>query len=203
MIAPSFRALAPMLLTEVAHPFTKHGWMFEIKYDGWRCLAEVKDGVARVQSRRGFDLSRRWSSVVSSLASLSGHHIFDGEMCVLDDLGRSNFDQLTARSSPKTFCVFDLLVSHGVDIMSEPLRERKRQLAALLADSRPSVLLVSAIDTEGEWLYQHALALSLEGIVCKHQESLYLPGTRSPHWLKVKRPGAVPTERFRNSKGQR
>ena len=87
--------------------------------------------------------------------------------------------------------------------MSEPLAERKRQLAALLADSRPSVLLVGAIDTEGEWLYQQALALSLEGIVCKHRESLYLPGTRSPHWLKVKRPGAVPPERFRNSKAQR
>ena len=86
-----------MLLSEVLTPFSRDGWTFELKYDGWRCLAEVKDGVARIQSRRGFDLSRRWSRVVTSLASIPGHHILDGEMCVLDDLGRSDFDKLTAR----------------------------------------------------------------------------------------------------------
>ena len=140
MVALGLKGLAPMLLTEVRRPFSLQGWTFELKYDGWRCLAEVKDGVARIQSRRGFDLSRRWSGVVTSLASIPGHHILDGEMCVLDDLGRSDFDKLTARSSLKTFCVFDLLVCDGVDIMSEPLAERKRKLAALFATPLPSAL---------------------------------------------------------------
>ena len=155
----------------------------------------MKDGVARIQSRRGFDLSRRWSKVVTSLASTPGHHILDDEMCVLDDLGRSDFDKLSARSSVKTFLRLDLLVCDGADIMSEPLLGRKWKLAALRLQHLPSILFVSAIDTEGDWLHQQALALSLEGIVCKHLQSLYLPGTRSPHWLKVKRAGAVPRAR--------
>jgi len=186
-----------MLLTEIARPFSREGWTFELKYDGWRCLAETRDGDVRLQSRRGFDLTRRWPAVVQSLSTLAGHHILDGEMCVLDDLGRSDFERLHLRASPKTLCVFDLLVFKGVYIMGEPLSNRKRRLAELIPTPLPSVLLVGTLDTEGEWLYQQALALRLEGIVGKRLDSLYFPGIRSSDWLKVKRPGAVPPERFK------
>ena len=121
-------------------------------------------------------------------------------MCTLDDLGRSDFDSLHLSASPKTYCVFDLLVHNSVDIMSRPLAERKRRLAELLAEPLPSVLLVASLYTDGEWLYEQALALQLEGIVRKRLNSPYYPGIRSPDWLKVKRPGAVPPERFRNSR---
>ena len=191
------RRLTPMLLTEVRRPFTRKGWTFELKYDGWRCLAEGRDGAVRLQSRRGFDLTGRWPVVVQSLATIPGHHILDGEMCVLDDFGRSDFDRLHLQATPKTFCLFDLLVSEGVDIMSEPLRGRKARLAALIPTPMPSVLVVGTLNTEGEWLYEQALALQLEGIVCKHLDSQYFPGIRSTDWLKIKRPGAVPPERFR------
>ena len=62
------------------------------------------------------------------------------------------------------------------------------------------MLLVGALDLEGEWLYRQALALQLEGIVAKRLDSQYFPGIRTPDWLKIKRPGAVPPERFRNSR---
>ena len=189
-----------MLLTQIAKPFTREGWTFELKYDGWRCLAEINDGTARLQSRRGFDLSRRWPAVVQSLSTIRGHHIIDGEMCVLDDLGRSDFDRLHLRASRKTYCVFDLLVCDGVDIMAEPLMERKRHLARVLREPLPSVLPLGTLDTEGEWLYQQAPLLTLEGIVAKRLDSKYFPGIRTPDWLKIKRPGAVPPERFRNSR---
>jgi bifunctional non-homologous end joining protein LigD len=186
-----------MLLTEVKRPFTRKGWTFELKYDGWRCLAEIRDGAVRLQSRRGFDLTRRWPAVVQSLSTIDGHYILDGEMCVLDDYGRSDFDRLHLSESGKTYCVFDLLVHDGVDIMSAPLSDRRRRLNALIPAPLPSVLVVGTLDTEGEWLYQQALALNLEGIVGKHLDSHYFPGIRSSDWLKVKRPGAVPPERFR------
>jgi bifunctional non-homologous end joining protein LigD len=198
--APNVRALSPMLLTEIPRPFTREGWTFELKYDGWRCLAEIRDGQVRLQSRRGFNLSGRWPAVVQTLSSIPGHHIFDGEMCVLDDLGRSDFDRLHLRASRKTYCVFDLLVRDGVDIMAKPLTERKRQLTQVLREQLPTVLSVGTLDTEGEWLYQQALALRLEGIVAKRLDSQYLPGVRTSDWLKIKRPGAVPPERFRNSR---
>ena len=191
------KGLAPVLLTAIPPPFTREGWTFELKYDGWRCLAEIRDGQARLQSRRGFDLSRRWPTLVTGRSSIPGHHILDGEMCVLDDLGRSDFDLLHLSASPKTFCVFDLLVSNGADIMFQPLSHRNHRLAEVISQPLPSVLMVGTLDTEGEWLYQQALALQLEGIVGKRLDSLYYPGIRSPDWLKVKRPGAVPPERFR------
>ena len=165
------RALTPMLLTEVAKPFTRAGWTFELKYDGWRCLAEVRNGAVRLQSRRGFDLTRRWPGVVQSLSTIPGHHIIDGEMCVLDDYGRSDFDRLHLRDTGKTYCVFDLLVHDGADIMSNPLAERKRRLAALIPSPLPSMLVVGTLDTEGEWLYEQALSLQLEGIVGKRLDS--------------------------------
>ena len=83
-----------MLLTEVPRAFTGKGWTFELKYDGWRCLAEIRDGAVRLQSRRGFDLTRRWPAVAQSLSTIRGHHILDGEMCVFDGVGRSDFDLL-------------------------------------------------------------------------------------------------------------
>ena len=103
-----------MLLSEVLTPFTRDGWTFELKYDGWRCLAEIRDGDVRLQSRRGFDFTRRWPAVAQSLSAIPGHHILDGEMCVLDELGRSDFDRLHLRESGKTYCLFDLLVGWAV-----------------------------------------------------------------------------------------
>ena len=135
---------------------------------------------------------------MQSLSTIRGHHIIDGEMCVLDGLGRSDFDRLHSRESAKTYCAFDLLVHDGVDIMSEPLVERKSRLALILVEPLPSVLRVGTLDSAGEWLYQQALALQLEGIVGKRLDSLYYPGIRSPDWLKIKRPGAVPPERFKS-----
>src|SRR4051812_14559693 len=83
-----------MLLSEVPRAFSRPGWAFEIKYDGWRCLAEVKDGRARLQSRNGTDATGWWPEVANALAGLPGHHVFDGEMCVLDDVGPSDFNRL-------------------------------------------------------------------------------------------------------------
>src|SRR5881394_3762107 len=94
----ALQMLEPMLLEQTPRPFTREGWAFELKYDGWRCLAEVNDGSVRLHSRRGNDATRWWPEVVRGLATLTGHHIFDGEICVLDELGRSNFERLQRRS---------------------------------------------------------------------------------------------------------
>jgi len=64
-----------MLLSEVSRPFSRSGWGFEIKYDGWRCLAEVKKGTVRLQSRGGADLTTWWPEVAIALAGLRGHHV--------------------------------------------------------------------------------------------------------------------------------
>ena len=197
--------LEPMLLCEVPRPFNREGWGFELKYDGWRCLAEVRDRQTRLHTRRGNDATRWWEEVARGLAQLEGHHILDGEVCVLDEYGRSDFERLQARSLLKdwkpdadmvVYCVFDLLVYNGQDIMRQPLQRRKADLADLLSPMSDAVLRVGYIPSEGQWLFERALELHLEGIVAKDLSSTYQPGVRSRHWLKIKRPGAVPPERF-------
>jgi len=197
--------LEPMLLEEVDRPFNRGGWGFELKYDGWRCLAEVRDAKVAIRSRRGMDTTKWWPEVTRGLSTLEGHHILDGEVCVLDELGRSDFDRLQTRArfkrwkegvDPVAFCVFDILLCDGRNVMSATFRERKAMLGALLAVGREAILRVGYLETRGEWLYQQALALELEGIVAKNLESTYQPGVRSWDWLKIKRPGAVPPERF-------
>lgn len=198
-----------MLLGEVRRPFSKAGWGFEIKYDGWRCLAQVKDGDVRLQSRGGADATPWWPEIGIALAGLGGHHILDGEMCVLDERGRSDFNRLQVRSMRKgwkpgldlvVFCVFDILVHHRTNVMAQPLRNRKFAMGELLEPVTQSVVPVGYIEEAGEQLYAHAVALELEGVVAKRLDSPYVPGARSEDWVKVKRPGAVPPERFKFTK---
>ena len=136
--------------------------------------------------------------------------VVDGEMCILDEVGRSDFDALHDRARRRklspgdrlvTFCVFDLLVYEGRSVMALPLIERKAMLAALLSPAPSNILYarhITSADVENpiSWLYAHALELKLEGVVGKRATSPYRPGERSPDWFKLKRPGAVPPERF-------
>lgn len=95
------------------------------------------------------------------------------------------------------YCVFDVLRLDGRDVMSQPLRVRKALLAELLSVRPSSVREVGFVEAEGEWLYEQAVALELEGIVAKLSSSTYQPGIRTRDWVKFKRPGHVPPERFR------
>lgn len=183
-------------------------WIHELKFDGHRTLAQWDGGKVELRSRNGALSTAWWPEIARSLAGKGkGRCVVDGEMCVLDDLGRSDFDRLQARArmrgyragaDPVVFCVFDLLVVDGRNWMNVPLVERKAQLEAMLTPLPPSVLYVSHVrgGEAGDWLYEQALALELEGIVAKRSDSPYVPGSRSRDWVKRKRPGAVPPQRF-------
>jgi len=108
-------------------------------------------------------------------------------MCVLDERGRSDFDRLQARSMRKgwkpgldlvVFCVFDVLVLKGRNVMPQPLRKRKAWLGGLLEPVTQSVLTVGYIEEAGALFYARAAALELDGIVVKDLDSPYLPGVR-------------------------
>lgn len=121
------------------------------------------------------------------------------KVCVLDALGRADFERLHARARKKSryegadsvvFCVFDLLYLRGRDIRALPIEARKEQLQTLLGfGNRPSMLYVQSLVDQADWLYQQATTLNLEGVVCKRAGSTYQAGVRSPDWVKVKLPG--------------
>jgi bifunctional non-homologous end joining protein LigD len=199
-----------MLLTErmVPSPLGRPGWLLEIKADGYRLMAGIQAGTVKLATRNGADATRWFPEVVAGLSKLpGGPHVFDGEVCVLDELGRSDFERLHARARRRrwyegadqvVFCAFDLLARDGRSIIGLPLEARKAQLREVLTPDLPSVLYVGDFPAEeGPALFEHAVALKLEGLVAKRLGSAYQPGVRSLDWVKLRVPGSVPPERFK------
>jgi bifunctional non-homologous end joining protein LigD len=201
--------LTPMLLDSRRHlPFDSPDWVFEIKNDGYRVLAEFGSGQVALRTRGKQDCSTWFPEVVHALGAYQGGpYVVDGEVCVMDEIGRSDFDRLQDRArrrcyypdcDPVVYAIFDLLVDRGENIMGLPLVHRKERLGKLFKPKPKQTLLVmDAIPEYGIELYAMAVALKLEGLVAKRKESIYVPGERTGAWRKIKRPGAVPPERLR------
>ena len=199
----------PMLSTERPLDLDEPGWLYEIKFDGYRVTSLFGGGKCRLRTRNGADCTKWFPEVSRSLAAVKGGpYVTDGEVCVLDELGRSDFDRLQDRArrrrwyagaDPVVYCVFDLLAEGEVIRISEPLLKRKARLQQVLgARPLPAVLVVGHFEDSGRQIFEQAVhQLKLEGLVAKRADSPYRPGIRSPDWVKVKRKGAVPPERFK------
>lgn len=205
-LAPPFDAIETMEFIERKTPFDNPAFLSELKYDGYRMLANVDGSAIQLKTRRGTDATKWFPELTASLADLGGgRHVLDGEVTVLDSFGRADFERLQARAKLRrykpgadvvVYCVFDLLVHAGKDVRQQPLSKRKQALGKLLRKKMPSILLVQSVES-GTWLYEQACALKIEGIVSKRLDSVYLSGTRTNDWIKVKRPGAIPPQRFK------
>lgn len=201
--------IPPMLLDSRRYPpFDDPDWLFEVKNDGYRVLAEFGDGVAALRTRGGHDCTTWFPEIAQALAGYGGGpHVVDGEVCVMDDIGRSNFDRLQQRAyrrgyypgcDPVVYAMFDLLIEAGRPIMGKPLTARKARLKKLFTPKpNRGLLVVDAIPEAGIELYALARELKLEGLVAKKTDSIYISGERTTAWKKIKVPGAVPPERFR------
>lgn len=198
----------PMLVSEVHKPLGKDGWAFEIKYDGYRIVAGVVDGRVHLRSRGDADYTRAFPEVVAGLATLTGGpHILDGEVVVLDDQGRADFNALQGRArrrshkagdQPVTFMAFDALMIDGRPLTDAPYEVRKHELQVLLGDDVPAVSYVESFPAEvSRSMFTQAKTLKIEGLVAKELGSIYEPGVRAASWQKVKVPGAIPPERFK------
>lgn len=183
------RGIVPMLATLTDRPFDKPGWLFEIKWDGYRAIAEVDNGDVRLYSRKNKTLNERFPSVVEALREMKENVVLDGEIVVTDDQGSSSFALLQryhqSQQGHLIYYVFDLLYADGKNRMEQPLVGRKRRLAELLPRS-PMIKLSEHIEEKGIELFRVAREQGLEGIIAKDGSSEYLPGARSSFWLKVK-----------------
>ncbi len=178
----------PMLAVPAAKVPTEPGWLYEVKYDGWRMLAVCEGGRVRLLSRSG----REWTDfkeISEPLAAWAGDRamVLDGELAAAGGDGRTDFQALRRRERSKAlvYPVFDLLALDGEDWRARPLQERKQRLEALLADA-PAVIRYSRhVEGQGEDCLRAARALELEGIVGKRADAPYRAG-RSPDWIKLK-----------------
>ncbi|MGZ5426803.1 MAG: ATP-dependent DNA ligase, partial [Thermoanaerobaculia bacterium] len=183
---------APMLATRVDAPFSRAGWVFEPKYDGWRVLASRRAGRVTLFSRNGLDLTAGEPAVAAALASLpDGDFVVDGELVVFGKDGVPRFSLLQKRGEPgalrPSLILFDCLENDGADLVSRPLAERRAALESLLGHRPKKPLVLSErLGADGEKAFRRALAEGWEGIVGKDLDSRYEAGRRSLRWLKVK-----------------
>jgi bifunctional non-homologous end joining protein LigD len=161
-------------------------WVYEPKWDGYRAIVTVSGGDVSFRSRNGNDLTERFRNVAraASLAIRSSDAVLDGEICFLDDSGRSRFSLLQEGSGAGVLVLFDLLELESEPLVDEPLAERRKRLQRLVAPG--SAVLVSPQFDDGQALLRAAREQELEGVVAKLRDSPYRPGRRSPDWQKLK-----------------
>jgi bifunctional non-homologous end joining protein LigD len=185
-------AYAPMLATLAEEVPTGRGWLYEVKWDGYRAIARVAGGEAALTSRRGNDLTARFASVRRAVeaAVRTPDCVLDGEVCALDERGRSSFSamQQGKPDTPIVYYVFDVLEMDGEPLLELPLVERRERLERLL-DRRSKDVRLSETFEDGKALSEAATKEGLEGVMAKRVDSRYLPGKRTRDWLKVKTHG--------------
>jgi|PersoiStandDraft_1058852.scaffolds.fasta_scaffold06212_2 bifunctional non-homologous end joining protein LigD len=186
------RFVPPQLATLAAEPPLGDGWLHEIKLDGYRILASLGGGKARLFTRNGKDWTDRLEPIGAAVEGLSAREVLlDGEVVVLSPDGRTSFNGLQNIQSRKNrndlvYFVFDLLHLDGRDLTKRPLEERKRLLRDLLGKVKKSAVRYSDhVNGEGLAVFQEACNLRLEGIVSKRRDAPY-KGGRTKTWLKVK-----------------
>lgn len=186
-----------MLAMLAREPFDSKDYLFEIKWDGTRCLAFIEKGTLRLQNRRFNEIQNRFPEL-TSLRSLPGGTVLDGEIVVLHQ-GKPSFPRLQQREAnsakvkilasrlPATYMVFDLLFRKSESVMHVPLIERRDMLKKLLAPlSDPHVLTTDFLIGAGKRFFQEVEKAGMEGIMAKQLDSSYLPGKRSVFWKKIK-----------------
>jgi len=189
----------PMLAETREQPFSKPGWLFELKLDGYRVRAAREGGEARLVTRNGHDIASAFPEIARALTALPYEgFIMDGELVVPDEAGRPSFQRLQNRAklsraidvrraaveSPAVLYVFDLLAFEGYDLRPLPLEKRKALLEQIVPRVGP-IKYLAHFEKDGEALYEQVVKMGLEGIVAKKADSPYRAG-RSANWLKIR-----------------
>ena len=170
-------------------PEDRRAWIYEVKVDGYRCLAGKDYSAVKLWSRRGNLFNQDFPRLAQAFAALPTETLVDGEVVALDHAGRMSFNLLQHRRSQASairFYAFDLLVYKGHSTMDLEISERRDLLAEALANIDGDVQLMQKFESSPAELLDAAKRLGFEGIVAKRRDSLYEPGKRSGAWLKYK-----------------
>jgi bifunctional non-homologous end joining protein LigD len=188
----------PMMAVLTAQPFDDHEWLFEVKWDGHRCLANLGQAT-RLTSRTRRDMTAQFPELIDMHRQLAARNaVVDGEIVALDREGRPSFERMQDRFHrtpeelarnkgrvPVQFLAFDLLWLDGRPLLELPLRERRARLEEVLVETG-DIRLSQVVEGAGTTFFEQVKALKLEGIVAKRAASPYRPGTRSHDWRKIK-----------------
>jgi bifunctional non-homologous end joining protein LigD len=176
----------PMKASLGSLPPDDDNWAYEIKWDGYRTLAFVEDGVTRLQSSNLIDVTAKYPELDRFAGSVNASSaVVDGELVVLDPEGRPSFELMQQHATQVAYYVFDVLSVDGHDTVSLPY-EQRRDLVSGLVEAGPNWMVPAHRIGDGAALVQATLDRGLEGVMAKRLGSLYTPGKRTPNWRKVK-----------------
>lgn len=181
--------IKPMLCKVADSPFTDEEWGFEIKWDGYRALADLREDEPKLYSRNGLDFSRRFAKIHQALKLQPYEMVLDGEIVAYDSEGRASFQRLQNLEeyahTALQYQVFDLLWLNGHATHELRYIQRKELLRNALAES-DLIQYHDFVRGEGKQFFNAAERLGLEGIIAKKLDSLYTQNLRSSEWLKIK-----------------
>ncbi len=193
------RKVKAMQATIREKPFSREGWVFEIKYDGYRLISERQGGEATLWSRAGNDLTETFPEIARAVRGLPYDGlVIDGEVVVNDEAGLPSFARLQRRGRlqrwsdilrasvelPAIMYVFDLVGFGDWDLRELPLLDRKKVLREVLPTVGP-LRYSDHIPEMGEAMFEQAQSMRLEGIVAKKADSPYRSG-RTKEWYKIR-----------------
>jgi bifunctional non-homologous end joining protein LigD len=181
--------IKPMLANLHNKPFDDQDWIFEIKWDGYRAIAEV-DKEIKLYSRNGLSFLQLYPEVAKALTKIKKKVILDGEIIVLNDQHKPDFQKLQQygdhRSLKIMYYVFDCLSYQGKSTMSLPLTERKKIAQQVVPVESTIIKYSDHVRGSGIEFFNNAVQMDLEGVIAKRANSLYTPGRRTQDWLKIK-----------------
>ncbi|HEY8900861.1 MAG TPA: non-homologous end-joining DNA ligase [Chthoniobacterales bacterium] len=184
--------IEPMKARLAAHAPKDDGWLYEIKFDGYRALALRGSDEARLLSRNNKDFGAKFPEVLEAVSALKVKDaIIDGEIVALDEEGRSSFQllqqfEMGRDKPPLYYYVFDLLRLNGKDLSRLPVEKRKAALESILPKRSGVIRYSATLEDDAVALLEHARQLGLEGLIGKRKDSTYEAGSRSGAWIKLK-----------------
>ncbi|HVK96945.1 MAG TPA: non-homologous end-joining DNA ligase, partial [Flavisolibacter sp.] len=186
---PFPKVFKPMLATLVDEPFDDEGWIYEVKWDGYRAVAYCNGKDVALVSRNGNAFTDKYFPITQALQQLKIKAVFDGEVVAVNEDGLPDFQALQNCENTPThlqYYIFDIIWLDGNDLTMLPLIERKKILEKLLPGDDAVLKYSDHVAGKGNEFFEIALAKGLEGIMGKKADSTYKIGTRNDDWVKIK-----------------
>ncbi len=181
--------IQPMLATLTDQPVEAEGWLYELKWDGYRAIAYLENGKVELRSRNDKSFNEKFYPIYNQLKKLKINAIIDGEIVVLNEKGLPDFSALQAWRSEAdgnlVFYVFDILAVKNKMLTQLPLIKRKEWLEKTIKENE-NIKISKNFNASGKEFFNLAEKMGLEGIMAKKADSQYVPGARSKDWLKIK-----------------
>jgi bifunctional non-homologous end joining protein LigD len=178
-----------MLATLIDKPFDEEGWLYEIKWDGYRAITFLNKGTIDIRSRNNKSFNEKFYPIYNAMKKWKINAIVDGEIVVVNDKGLPDFSDLQGWRSEAdgtiAYYLFDILWLEGENLMELPLRERRKILKSVMPADK-LIRFSENFDSTGKEFFQMADKMGLEGIMAKKASSHYTPGLRTKEWLKIK-----------------